>query len=250
MTVIIFTGPTLSPKEGRKILRAEYLPPASRGHVYRATLKRPRAIGIIDGYFENAPSVWHKEILWAMSQGIHVFGAGSMGALRAAELAAFGMVGIGSVFEAYRNGQIEDDDEVAVEHGPKETGYVSTDAMVNIRATLSAATAANVVNPETSTRLLEIAKALFFKHRSYSRILERAEHDNLPVSELNGIRNWLPKGRIDQKKDDARAMLTFIKKWLATDPEAKSVAYTFELTTKWDQLVRHENCDEILRDGV
>ena len=250
MTVIIFTGPTLSPKEGREILREEYLPPASRGHVYRATLKRPRAIGIIDGYFENVPSVWHKEILWAMSQGIHVFGAGSMGALRAAELAAFGMVGIGSVFEAYRNGQIEDDDEVAVEHGPKETGYLSTDAMVNIRATLSAAAIANIVSRETAARLLDIAKALFFKHRSYSRILERAEYDSLPVSELNGFRNWLPKGRIDQKKDDARAMLTFIKEWLATDPEAKSVVYTFEFTTKWDALVRHEICTNIPRDDA
>ncbi len=250
MTVIIFTGPTLSPEEGCKILPAEYLPPASRGDVYRATLKRPRAIGIIDGYFENVPSVWHKEILWAMSQGVHVFGAGSMGALRAAELAAFGMVGIGSVFEAYRYGQIEDDDEVAVEHGPWETGYLSTDAMINIRATLSAAAAANIVVPETSTRLLEIAKALFFKHRSYSRILQRAESDGLPVSELDGFRNWLPSGRIDQKKDDARAMLTFIKEWLATDPEAKSVIYTFEFTTKWDALVRHENCTDIPRDDV
>ena len=75
------------------------------------------AIGIIDGYFENIPSVWHKEILWAMSQGIHVFGSASMGALRAAELAPFGMEGVGAIFEAYRDGWLEDDDEVASEDG-------------------------------------------------------------------------------------------------------------------------------------
>ena len=52
-----------------------------------------------------------------MSQGIHVFGSASMGALRA-ELCPFGMVGVGRIFEAYRDGELEDDDEVAVIHGP------------------------------------------------------------------------------------------------------------------------------------
>ena len=61
---------------------------------------RPAVIGIIDGYFEIVPTVWHKEILWAMAQGIHVFGAASIGALRAAELDAFGMRGIGRIYEA------------------------------------------------------------------------------------------------------------------------------------------------------
>ena len=49
----------------------------------RSIAHRPRAIGIIDGYFQQVPSVWHKEILWAMAQGVHVFGSASMGALRA-----------------------------------------------------------------------------------------------------------------------------------------------------------------------
>ena len=59
------------------------------------------AIGIVDGYFEGVLSVWHKEILWAMAEGIHVFGSASMGALRAAELHPFGMHGTGRIFEAF-----------------------------------------------------------------------------------------------------------------------------------------------------
>ena len=67
-----------------------------------------------------------------------MFGAASMGALRAAELAAFGMEGVGAIFEAFREGVLEDDDEVAVIHGPAEFGYpVLSEAMVNIRRTLS-----------------------------------------------------------------------------------------------------------------
>jgi len=82
-----------------------------------------------------------------MSQGIHVFGSASMGALRAAELAAFGMEGVGSIYEAYREGQLEDDDEVAVAHMPAAYGYKCTStAMVDIRATLVAAQAEGVIS--------------------------------------------------------------------------------------------------------
>ncbi|MBV9517909.1 MAG: tfuA protein, partial [Hyphomicrobiales bacterium] len=67
MTFIVFVGPTLDPKEVADAGDFTCLPPVSQGDVYRAARNRPRAIGIIDGYFSGAPSVWHKEILWAIS---------------------------------------------------------------------------------------------------------------------------------------------------------------------------------------
>src|SRR5439155_25574779 len=103
MSVYVFTGPTISAAEAARELQAMYLPPAAEGDVYRVARKRPQAIGIIDGYFQSTPPVRHKEILWAMSRGIHVFGSASMGALRAAELASFGMEGVGTIFEFYRD---------------------------------------------------------------------------------------------------------------------------------------------------
>jgi hypothetical protein len=45
--------------------------------------------------FDSTPAVLHKEILWAMDRGVGVSGAASMGALRAAELHWYGMVGVG-----------------------------------------------------------------------------------------------------------------------------------------------------------
>src|SRR4029077_3108387 len=129
--VYIFTGPTLSPREALPELDAMYLPPASEGDVYRVALKQPKAIGIIDGYFQSMPTVRHKEILWAMSRGIHVFGSASMGALRAAELAAFGMEGVGTIFESYRDGILEDDDEVTITHGSADVGFqAASEALV------------------------------------------------------------------------------------------------------------------------
>ena len=163
MTVVIFTGPTLAARDGRAELDAVYLPPASQGDVYRVARDRPDAIGIIDGYFDCVPAVWHKEILWAMYHGIHVYSSGSIGALRAAELTTFRMVGIGWVFEAFRDGLLENDDEVTVAHAAEDLDYRPlSEAMVNIRRTLAAATREGVINASTCDALLTATKARYY----------------------------------------------------------------------------------------
>src|SRR5262247_458704 len=167
LNVCIFTGPTISASQARCVLEAVYLPPAAEGDVYRVALKHPQAIGIIDGYFQSTPAVRHKEILWAMSHGIHVFGAASMGALRAVELVAFGMEGVGDIFESYRDGILEDDDEVAIVHGPAEAGFpAASEAMVNIRQTLRKAERDGIISETLHAALIKIGKNLFYPDRS------------------------------------------------------------------------------------
>jgi len=237
LTVYVFVGPTLAAQEAQAELDAIYLPPVSQGDVYRVARAGATAIGIIDGYFERIPAVWHKEILWAMSEGIHVFGSASMGALRAAELAAFGMVGIGAIFEAYADGKLEDDDEVAVAHGPPDSHFrAGSEAMVNIRATLAAARAQSVLGEAASAALERVAKDLFYPDRAYSAILRRAADDpSVDAHELRTFEAWLPTGRIDQKRLDALAMLRTMREHVASDPPKKRVRYTFERTVWWEQ---------------
>src|SRR5262245_42116940 len=204
MTTCVFTGPTLPVSDARSMLDAVYLPPVQQGDVYRAVAQhRPRALGIIDGYFQQVPSVWHKEILWAMAQGVHVFGSASMGALRAAELTAFGMHGVGRIFEAYRDGSLapyeaeafEDDDEVAVVHGAAEAGFVVlSEAMVNIRCTLASAVDVGVITAATRDTLVRLAKELFYPDRSYQRLLAIGAKHGLAVTDLEALRAWLPTG--------------------------------------------------------
>ena len=139
-----FLGPTLEAGEAREILAADYLPPVRQGDIYRAlSARKVDAIAIVDGIFENHAAVWHKEVLWALSQGVAVYGAASMGALRAAELDLFGMIGIGKIYQAYKSGRyepfddpFEGDDEVAVVHGPSEASRFSSLALVNLRESL------------------------------------------------------------------------------------------------------------------
>ena len=207
MNAFVFIGPTLPVAEAQRLLDATYLAPAAQGDVFRVVANTDaRVIAIVDGNFHEVPSVWHKELLWAMSQGVHVVGAGSMGALRAAELADFGMVGIGHVFEAYRSGVLapydaafEDDDEVAVVHAPAELDHRPlSEALVDIRCTLDHAARAGVISPEVRDRLVGHAKACFYPERSYEALIDRSRADGVPSPALNRLREWLPGGRFSQ----------------------------------------------------
>ncbi|QFT96898.1 TfuA-like protein [Roseovarius sp. THAF8] len=236
MTPVIFAGPTIAAQDIRTVLDAEVLPPVAQGDVYRAARRRPPAIGIIDGYFEGVPSVWHKEILWALEQGIPVFGSASMGALRAAELHDFGMIGVGAIFESYLQGEIADDDEVAVLHGPAELGFVAlSEPMVSVRATVKRAISAQVLTPDAAALLTETAKSLHYKTRTWDEISARLLHE----PGLAAFFAWLPDGKVDAKGDDARSMLDRMATFLESDARSDGTeAQRVERTLVWQGLVR------------
>ncbi len=223
---VLFAGPSLPPAFRPADSAFQWRPPVKQGEVYEAALSRPAIIGIIDGFFEVTPTVWHKEILWAMAQGIHVYGSASIGALRAAELHSFGMKGIGRIFEAYRDGILSDDDEVAVLHGPEELGYPGvTEAMVNIRASLDKAAAESVLDSRLVAGLTEISKMLFYKKRSWDAIFRLANARGLPPSPLNDLAARLPAGQVDQKRLDALEMIAAIRAHLACGVTPFVVSY-------------------------
>ncbi|RKI15821.1 hypothetical protein D7Y15_12895 [Corallococcus sp. AB030] len=237
MNVVIFAGPTLSASEGARVLDATYLPPAAQGDLYRAALGKPVAIGLIDGYFERVPSVSHKEILWAMKQGVHVFGAASMGALRAAELSAFGMEGVGEIFKAFASGALEDDDEVAVVHAAAEDGYRPfSEAMVNLRATLQAARAAGILGEESRRTLESFAKGLFHADRSWPALFQRARETGLDVAGLEAFRRFVTEHRVDQKRLDAFALLHTLHARLEAGLPPKETRYAFSHTDAWEHI--------------
>lgn len=237
MKIYIFLGPTLRADDAGKILDAVYLPPVSNGSVYEIARKRPKAIGIVDGYFESVRAVLHKEILWALSQGIRVYGSASMGALRAAELAPYGMKGVGRIFEAYRRGDLEDDDEVAVGHGPAEYGFMPvTDAMVNIRATLDAAAKAGVIRTRECARLTEIAKDIYYKERTYGQLLELAETNKKLCRGAAKLRDALPEIRVDLKRQDAVRMLRVMRAECSGEKKMPRAQFEFENSSTWRRL--------------
>lgn len=234
MTAVVFCGPTISAGEARRHVDAECRPPAALGDLFRAIRSGHRMIGLVDGYFERVPATWHKEILWALSEGAHVWGAASMGALRAAELAPFGMVGIGGIYEEYARGMLEDDDEVAVAHAPGGDFRATSVAMVDIRASLARAEADGVISGGPRAVFEERAKRLFYAERMWSAVLD---HDRCPRREREALARWLPRGAVHRKRADAVALLRAMRRFLATDPPPFRPSFSFEPTSFWEEAV-------------
>ena len=226
--MIVFAGPSIV---GATIPDGlDIRPPAKQGDVYLATLEDPAAIGIIDGYFEGVPAVWHKEILWSIAHDIPVLGASSMGALRAAELDHFGMIGVGSIYEGYRDGLYEDDDEVALHHAPPEVGYVPLSiAMANIRATMKAAVKDKTINAEECNQVIAAAKALYYGDRKWPEILAKVE-----AGLAQTIKDWLPGNEVDQKQEDAVLLLNRMAEGDVAGSSVEQVQpFLFEQTRLW-----------------
>lgn len=230
----VFLGPSLPSDEAATLLpSADLRGPATLGDIHDAVIGGSTAVCLIDGLFERVPAVWHKEVLWALEKDVVVVGASSMGALRAAELAPFGMVGIGSVYEDVLAGRIEDDDDVAVAHLAAEMGYRPTsDAMVDIRATVDRAVVDGVVDREWGATLVEAAKRRFYADRTIVgavRDLEGSTDPAVPTAFLH----WLPTGRVNRKAEDAREALA----WIAEPRRPAERKWRMEPTSLWDQAL-------------
>lgn len=226
IATLVYIGPTLPAAEVRaRLPGATVLPPAGVGDILRATRQRGlRRIAIVDGYFERMAAVWHKEILVALAKGIAVWGAASMGALRAAELAPFGMRGVGTIYKAYSSGRLVADDEVAVAHLPAEGAYRAvSDALVNLRDGLARARGAGIISRSAHDQLVELARARSYRERTWGALIADGRAAGINVERLTA---W-PKP--DRKAADTRLLLRQLRSDRGTRPRALAVPRTWAL---------------------
>lgn len=204
MKSCVFAGPTLYQRETYGL---SVFPPARLGSAFWAWRNGYHRIAIVDGYFGSIPSIWHKELLYVISQGVQVWGAGSIGALRAAELWKYGMGGVGKIWRLYKKGVITDDDEVCVTHAPQYMDYQPlTEALVNVRLSVRALRRYGMITVQQESILIETFKNLHFSERSnrnlrlcFSRVLGSNTH----------LKVWKVYSRIsrDQKGMDADSLV-------------------------------------------
>lgn len=239
-SIFVFLGPTMPAAHAARILDANYLPPVAMGDVVRALSYQPKAIAIIDGVFETTPSVWHKEILFALSQGVQVLGSSSMGALRAAELHDFGMIGIGRIFEAYRDGTVDADDEVAVAHAGGRDGYrAMSDALVNIREGLRQAVEMGALSSGAAARLVAGQQRQFYPYRSWNALLASGTTADVSVEEMAALSAAVPEVP-DLKREDAIELLAYMRDSFRDGVPAHVATFDFEPTYYWNGLVALE----------
>lgn len=200
---IVFLETSLTHIEAKKILpNVVYMPSIKKGDVIRAIKNGYERVVIIDGSFGWTPSVWHKEILIALDYGIEVFGASSMGAIRAAELDSYGMQGFGVVYSLYKNGEVDGDDEVAIAFSAYNNQQ--TVPLINIRKTLEK------LNIESKKTILATIKKIFYAERTWEKIAEVVPENIFKLIKLNYV---------DIKKEDAISLLNY----LSTVPEKNKI---------------------------
>jgi len=228
---VLFAGPSLygtTPDLTGIQLRG----PAMQGDIAQAVLDGAGAIGLVDGYFDAVAAPWHKEILFALASGVTMLGASSMGALRAAECAPFGMKPIGGIALAYTSGALDDDAAVALSHGPAELGFPSvTEPLVNIQPTLARLRDLGIISEVEAEQVWQQASRIYFKDRS-----DEAMFAGFPSE-------WLAAYRlhhIDRKAEDALLLIEELKTCPAVRTPRSDIAQpdTFFTRNVLPELIR------------
>ncbi|MBE6489832.1 MAG: TfuA-related McrA-glycine thioamidation protein [Methanobrevibacter sp.] len=211
--IIIYTGLSLPFDEAKEILDSSegveviYKRPIKRGDLSLALRENPDIIAIIDGVFHQSSAVGHKEILNVMKNGVKVYGASSMGALRASELDTLGMTGIGYVYNQYASGEVDSDDDVAVMLD-SETLEALSEPLINMKYVFTNALAENIITEEEKEELLAIAKQTYYPKRNYAQTLTQSDLDD---DTKNRLIDFIRESA-DIKKEDAKDLLKTIKK--------------------------------------
>ena len=207
-------GPSLTHEKARKILDAEYRPPAKKGDFLRFTMPADglTVVGLVDGYFlQDYPPSPIEVYQLIMRKNTVVIGSASLGALRAVELEKFGMIGVGKIFELYKNGIVNADDEVAVTF-TEEPQSLQSEAMIDIRFNLFMAKRKGIIDEITKKTVARVAKSVYFPYRNYEDILDKTKNMHPELEHgLESFRAYIQNNRRSLKEKDAIRLIEYIK---------------------------------------
>jgi hypothetical protein len=213
--VVVFVGPSLDPEKARTILAADYRPPAKKGDLIKLIMsldEKETVVGLIDGYFLlDYPPTPIEVYQLIVRPNTVVIGSSSIGALRAVELEKFGMIGIGKIFQLFKHGKLDADDEVAVTFS-QDLYRLQSEAMVDIRYNLYLSLKRGFVDKETKDAIAKIAKSIYFPFRTYQNIIEETIK-NYPQLENNARRfeAYILRNRKSLKERDALKLIEHIR---------------------------------------
>jgi hypothetical protein len=207
MKPVIFLGPSLERETAETVLDAIFRRPIGRGDLPRVVDDGASVVGIIDGVFDQSLAVSIFEIRSALKRGVSIWGAASMGALRAVECRLLGMKGVGWVYEQFALGRLTADDEVAIVFEPL-TGRPISIPLVNIRWATSICVEKRVLTPTEACQLIALAEAVSFRFRTEEELSRAADCDACGVS-MQKLLRFIRENRTisDRKRMDALMLL-------------------------------------------
>ncbi|WP_131735419.1 TfuA-like protein [Actinomadura roseirufa] len=170
--VHVYVGPTCPASEIlQRFPDVVMHPPASHGDFFSSEIRSGDAAVVVDGFYHHRLGLRHKEYLHALDRGVSVIGAASIGALRALELDAFGMRGLGVVYELYRAGVFDGDDAVAVAHEDEAPYSTLSVPLVNLYTAAKAASAVGVLRERDVDEVISALRSEYYPSRTQQRVL-------------------------------------------------------------------------------
>lgn len=210
LNAVIYVGPSLTIADFDAYPRdcLDFRPPIKRGELLPAVAAGHRLIGIIDGNFLQDIAVSPKEVWRALESGVTIFGGASMGALRAVELCSLGMIGVGQIFEWYRSGRLNRDDDVGVMYTVIRNRYrLLTVPMVNVIWVVDQALLNGFIDDVLAQNVLERARSIDWRERTWQAIWD---DDRLRGALSAEFREFAANPNNDLKRLDAKLVIDTI----------------------------------------
>lgn len=212
----IFLGPSLPRVEAETILGSDaaiYHLPVRRGDMDSLAQASGIVVGIVDGVFHESPAVSVYEIRHFIERGGTVFGAASMGALRAVDLRPCGMRGVGQIYEDFATGRLEGDDEVALIFDPSSGSALSV-TLVHVRSAIDACVRRGRIDAADAARALSAAREIYYADRCHAELLAAWQSAGLATATVAVLAASLDDPGSDPKRDNARLLLMAVRTWI------------------------------------
>lgn len=170
MKIKIYSGLSLSEIELQKRNpEFEFSGPIKRGQLLTDIKSGYHIIGIIDGFFLNHLAVTPSEIIDCIRCGVKIFGASSMGAIRAADLDSIGMIGIGKIYDLIKKDDSFEDDFLGQTFLEEE--YFKTSApFINVYYNLKKMKELNIITQEVFIFSVKSYRNMHYSERSTSKL--------------------------------------------------------------------------------
>ena len=210
---VAFLGGSLPTSEVPFDDRLVITPPAEQGDLLAAILAGFKTLLIIDGYFYTRFPCTTFEVMTALEQGLNVFGAASIGALRAVELDWYGMTGVGLVYEALKRHPIKPYHLVAQTYTEQDAAL--TPPLADFLYLLDCATADGILTEAYAGQAFDVAGAIGFPLLSFDYFFERLDAQTIATHALQAYFDDKGAAHFNVKRRDALTLLTSFRGLLA-----------------------------------
>lgn len=221
-SLCVFGGPSLRLLSAWHRERILVLPPARQGDLLAFSRSRdgPGRILLVDGVFGRSLAVTPRECIEVMQGGWRLYGCSSMGALRAADLYAQGMVGLGRVYAALRSGCFFHEADLAVVFGWDGDRELTVSG-VALKSLMFEAVKAGELSADFAVQALVEARKVHWSERTWSTLEQHWQASGLERAMLDCLLSLRQRGDRNPKALDALEAVDSLLEAMWMHPEAE-----------------------------